>query len=262
MRGLVLIVSLDRTPGRRSAGDPGVTDPHAAAAPSIPYPDDMPPKAEVHGPGRVALRVPGRAPDARRRRRSRVAGGDGAARRARGHADLARPGDVPAHPRGRDRGPVARSRSGPSPATRRWRSPGACPRTGVSLCLDVSSEWTDIARRFWAAAGVADRIELRLGPAAETLRALPEEPTFDFAFIDADKKGYPAVLGGGGAAAQARRSRGGGQRLQERRRHPSRAEGEGIRAIRQLNEMVLADARVESVMLAVADGLTLARRLP
>ena len=65
------------------------------------------------------------------------------------------------------------------------------PRDGRLLCLDVSEEWTAVARGAWAKAGVADRIELRIAPAAETLRALPDEPTFDFGFIDADKKSYP-----------------------------------------------------------------------
>jgi caffeoyl-CoA O-methyltransferase len=136
------------------------------------------------------------------------------------------------------------------------------PADGRLVCLDVSSEWTTIAQRFWAAAGVAERIELRLGPAAETLRALPEEPTVDFAFIDADKKGYPLYW-----EEVVRRLKPGGLVVVDnvfRRGDVIRPEqtGEGIRAIRQLNEMVLADARVESVMLAVADGLTLARRLP
>src|SRR3954447_20422314 len=70
---------------------------------------------------------------------------------------------------------------------------------GRLLACDVSGEWTQVAQRYWAEAGVADRIELRLapageaaaGPPAETLAALPAEPTIDFAFIDADKESYP-----------------------------------------------------------------------
>ena len=58
-------------------------------------------------------------------------------------------------------------------------------------CFDISEEFTGIARRYWARAGVQDRIELRIGPAAETLRELPHERHLDFAFIDADKTGYP-----------------------------------------------------------------------
>src|SRR6478609_8802586 len=66
------------------------------------------------------------------------------------------------------------------------------PADGHLLCCDVSAEWGEIARAHWAQAGLADRIELRIGPALETLRALPREPQFDFAFIDADKPEYPA----------------------------------------------------------------------
>jgi caffeoyl-CoA O-methyltransferase len=61
---------------------------------------------------------------------------------------------------------------------------------GHLLCCDVSDEWTSIARRAWDSAGVAARIELKLAPAADTLRALPAEETIDLAFIDADKPGY------------------------------------------------------------------------
>jgi len=64
------------------------------------------------------------------------------------------------------------------------------PEGGELLCCDVSEEWTAIARRHWDAAGVGARIELRLGPALDTLRSLPSEPTIDLAFIDADKGGY------------------------------------------------------------------------
>src|SRR5262245_32980998 len=63
---------------------------------------------------------------------------------------------------------------------------------GRLLCCDVSEEWTTIARRAWTRAGLADRIELRLGPAVDTLRALPQSPPVDLAFIDADKTSYRA----------------------------------------------------------------------
>ncbi len=66
----------------------------------------------------------------------------------------------------------------------------ALPPGGRMLCCDVSEEWTDIARRHWAAAGVDDRIELRIDPAITTLRSLPAEPAIDFAIIDADKTTY------------------------------------------------------------------------
>jgi predicted O-methyltransferase YrrM len=69
----------------------------------------------------------------------------------------------------------------------------ARPADGKLICSDVSEEWTQTAQRYWRAAGVSERIELRLGPAAETLaglRAAGEEGRFDFAFIDADKENY------------------------------------------------------------------------
>jgi predicted O-methyltransferase YrrM len=65
----------------------------------------------------------------------------------------------------------------------------ALPPDGRMVCCDVSREWTDLARQAWADAGVADRIELRLAPAAETLETLADD-SFDLAFIDADKPGY------------------------------------------------------------------------
>jgi caffeoyl-CoA O-methyltransferase len=136
------------------------------------------------------------------------------------------------------------------------------PVDGRLLCLDVSEEWTAIARGTWAKAGVAERIELRIAPAAETLRALPEGPQFDFAFIDADKKGYPVYwdeivrrLRPGGLIAVDNVLWGGDVVRPEQ-------QDEDVVAIRRFNALVLADPRVESVMLAIADGLTLARKLP
>lgn len=136
------------------------------------------------------------------------------------------------------------------------------PPDGQLLCLDVSDEWTRIARRYWEKAGVADRIELRLGPAADTLRSLPESPSFDFAFIDADKKSYGLYW-----QEVVRRLRPGGivavdNVLWEGEVVKPDTCGEDVEAIRSFNESVLADGRVESVMLAVADGLTLARKRP
>ena len=136
------------------------------------------------------------------------------------------------------------------------------PKDGRLLCLDVSEEWTRVARRAWARAGLDGRIELRIGPAAESLRALPDEPTFDFAFIDADKKGYPVYW-----EEIVRRLRPGGliavdNVLWEGEVVRPEEQGEDVVAIRRFNELALADPRVESVMLALADGLTLARKLP
>src|SRR5690606_4222762 len=71
----------------------------------------------------------------------------------------------------------------------------ALPPDGRLVACDVNREWTDIGRRYWAEAGVAERIDLRMGPALETLDALLAEEggeAFDFAFIDADKQNYNA----------------------------------------------------------------------
>ena len=134
------------------------------------------------------------------------------------------------------------------------------PPDGLLLCFDVSEEWTAVGRRYWEKAGVADRIDLRIGPAAPALRTLPEEPWLDFAFIDADKKGYAVYWD-----EIVRRLRPGGlvavdNVLWEGDVVRPDEQGEDVVAIRAFNENVLADERVESVMLAVADGLTIARR--
>ena len=135
------------------------------------------------------------------------------------------------------------------------------PDDGWLLCCDVSEEWTSIARRYWEKAGVADRVELRLGPAAETLRALPEEESFDFAFIDADKTGYRTYyeqilkrLRPGGLIAIDNVLWGGAIANDE-------VQDDNTRALRELNDFIPADSRVDSVMLAVSDGLTLVRKL-
>ncbi len=134
------------------------------------------------------------------------------------------------------------------------------PPDGRLLCCDVSEEWTAIARRYWARARVADRIELRLGPAADTLRALPAEPAFDFAFIDADKAGYPVYyeeilkrLRPGGLVAVDNVLWSGDVVRTEKK-------DDDTQAIRRFNDLVAADARVDSVILPLADGLTLARK--
>jgi len=134
------------------------------------------------------------------------------------------------------------------------------PAGGRLLACDVSVEWTDLARTYWQRAGVADRIDLRIAPAAETLRALPADPVIDFAFIDADKTGYPTyyeeLLG---------RMRPGGllvldNVLQSGRVLESDPDHPAVAAIQRLNDQVVADPRVESVMLPVRDGVTLIRK--
>lgn len=131
---------------------------------------------------------------------------------------------------------------------------------GRLLACDVSEEWTAVARRYWERAGLADRIELRLAPALETLRALPAEEAVDFAFIDADKSGYPAYyeelvprMRKGGLIVLDNVLRGG-------RVVDPAAQDPDDRAIRQVNDTITADSRVQSVMLPLRDGVTLARK--
>jgi caffeoyl-CoA O-methyltransferase len=127
---------------------------------------------------------------------------------------------------------------------------------GRLLCCDISEEWTAIARHFWAKAGVDDRIDLEIGPAIDTLRALPVEPTFDFAFIDADKTGYLAYL-----EELVPRMRIGGlvladNTLQNGRVVDPAENDESVVAIRAFNDAVVADGRLESVLLPIGDGVT------
>lgn len=131
---------------------------------------------------------------------------------------------------------------------------------GRLLCCDVSEEWTSIARRYFARAGLADTISLKIAPALETLRALPKTSDVDLVFIDADKTSYRAyyeellprlrpngviafdnVLWGGAAA------------------DPTDTSDDTV-ALRALNDFLVTDTRVDTVMLPVADGLTLARK--
>ncbi|MGC3859612.1 O-methyltransferase [Micromonospora chersina] len=130
---------------------------------------------------------------------------------------------------------------------------------GRLTCFDISEEYTGVARRYWTRAGVQDRIELRIGPAAETLRQLPQERYLDLAFIDADKVGYPLYwdelvprMRPGAVIAVDNTLRGG------RVLAPQNADD---RAIAAFNDEILADVRVEVVMLPIADGVTLARVL-
>lgn len=140
----------------------------------------------------------------------------------------------------------------------------AMPDDGQIVCCDVSDQYTSTARRYWAEAGVADRVDLRLGPAVDTLDALLAEGavgSFDLAFIDADKPGYPAywerclelvrpgglialdnVLWGGAVADPAQ-------------------DDPDTQTMRQVNESIAAEPRVHHVMLAIADGMTIARKV-
>jgi caffeoyl-CoA O-methyltransferase len=131
---------------------------------------------------------------------------------------------------------------------------------GRLLACDVSGEWTEVAQRYWAEAGVADRIDLKLAPAVETLAALPTDASIDFAFVDADKESYPAYY-----EALVTRLRPGGLVLLDNvllggRVFDDSEDGERVTAMRTVNDRVAADDRVDVVMLPVRDGVTVARR--
>jgi len=135
---------------------------------------------------------------------------------------------------------------------------GGLPADGRLICCDVSEQWTTIARRHWDAAGLSDRIELRLGPALDTLAELPDEP-FDLAFVDADKSSYldyyealvPRLAPGGVLLAD--------NVLWSGRVADPADTSADTEAIRRFNDRVAADPRVEQVVLALGDGVTLAR---
>jgi caffeoyl-CoA O-methyltransferase len=131
---------------------------------------------------------------------------------------------------------------------------------GRLLCCDVSTEWTDIAREHWALAGVDDRIDLRVAPALETLRALPADTVVDFAFIDADKGGYLdyyeellARLAPNGLICVDNTLWSGA--VIDPDVHDADTE-----AIRRFNDHVAADVRTRQVIVPIGDGLTLIRR--
>jgi predicted O-methyltransferase YrrM len=137
----------------------------------------------------------------------------------------------------------------------------ALPADGKIIACDVSAEWTAIARRYWEEAGVAAKIELRLAPALQTLDKLladGQDGTFDFAFIDADKKNYDGYYE---RALKLLRPAGviaidnvlwGGSVLDPRKRDADTA------AIKALNRKLRDDMRVSLSMLPIGDGLTLA----
>jgi caffeoyl-CoA O-methyltransferase len=132
---------------------------------------------------------------------------------------------------------------------------------GRLLCCDVSEEWTAIALRAWKRAGMSERIELRLAPALETLRALPAEADIDLVFIDADKPGYAAYWD-----ELVPRVRGGGVLLADNVLWSGEIIDESATdintvALRAFNDKVVADPRVEAVVLPAFDGLTIARKL-
>jgi len=139
----------------------------------------------------------------------------------------------------------------------------ALPGSGKLVCCDVSEEWTNTAKRYWKEAGVADRIELKLAPASETLAALIREGgagTFDFAFIDADKPNYDAyyeacltLLRGGGLIALDNMLWSG--RVADPQFHDADTD-----ALRALNAKIGDDVRVDACLLSVGDGVMLAQK--
>ena len=134
---------------------------------------------------------------------------------------------------------------------------------GRLLCCDVSEEWTAIARDAWERAGVADRIDLRIGPGVDTLRALPAEEQFDFAFIDADKTGYPGYYEEILAAAAHGRAHPHRQRAPGRAGHRRRrATDESVVAIRELNDAIVDGPRACSVvLLPIGDGVSVVQKI-
>jgi predicted O-methyltransferase YrrM len=140
----------------------------------------------------------------------------------------------------------------------------ALPRDGRLVACDLSSEWTDVGRPFWEAAGVASKIELKIGPATESLRSLlvdGQAASFDFAFVDADKVGYPEyaelcleLLRTGGVMAFDNAFLAGRVVAPE-------SEDEAAIAMHTMNAALFADTRVSVSLAPISDGLLLARKL-
>lgn len=136
----------------------------------------------------------------------------------------------------------------------------ALPADGKLVCCDISEEWTSIGRKAWKRAGLADRIDLRLGRGLDTLRELPTGEHLDLVFIDADKGGYvsywnellPRVRPGGLLLAD--------NVLWSGRIVDAKDDDADTQALRAFNDMVAGDDRVEQVVLTAFDGLLLARK--
>jgi caffeoyl-CoA O-methyltransferase len=132
----------------------------------------------------------------------------------------------------------------------------ALPPGGRIVCCDVSEEWTSIGRRYWKKAGVDKKIDLRIGPALDTLKTL--KGRFDLAFIDADKPNYwkyydrcLKLIRKGGLIAVDNTLWGGSVINPEK-------QSESTRALRDFNERVAKDRRVDIALVPIGDGLTLA----
>lgn len=137
------------------------------------------------------------------------------------------------------------------------------PNDGKLVACDVSDEWTSVAKRYWQEAGVADRIDLQLGPASQTLTAMikaGEADNYDFAFIDADKEGYDdyydkcmTLVREGGIIAIDNIF------MHGRTFDPSNKD-EGPATVRALTAKIYADNRVDASLVPISDGLLLARK--
>lgn len=137
---------------------------------------------------------------------------------------------------------------------------------GKLICCDISDEWTAIAREAWDRTGLTDRMDLRIAPALETLEALPAHEHIDFAFVDADKEPYWEYysalitrLRPGGIIAFDNTFRN-GDVVDSRRAEAGQGGDPDPAALHRFNSRLVADERVEVVMLPIADGLTLAQK--
>jgi caffeoyl-CoA O-methyltransferase len=132
------------------------------------------------------------------------------------------------------------------------------PEDGSLICLDRSEEWTAVARRYWVRAGLDHRIDLRLGDALTTLRALPQAETFDLAFVDADKTGYPSYV----EELYGRMTPNGVVLLDNTLRSGKvlAPQSDDDHALVALNAALAVDPRWETVLLPLADGLTMLRK--
>ncbi len=139
----------------------------------------------------------------------------------------------------------------------------ALPADGDAVCCDVSDEFTQIARRYWQEAGVADRIALKIAPALETLDALIAEGqsgSFDFCFIDADKENYLGYFERALTLLRTGGLIGVDNVLWSGAVADPEAKGHSLRGIRAINDALHLDERVDLSMLPIGDGLTLARK--
>ncbi len=137
----------------------------------------------------------------------------------------------------------------------------ALPADGSLVCCDVSQEWTSIGVPYWRRGGLSDRIDLRIAPALDTLQELPSQPPVDFAFVDADKDNYVAYF----EALLPKLRPNGLLAFDNVMWHnwmmdAANQDAETI-GIREFNDHILGDPRIETVMLHVGDGVTLIRKL-